>query len=192
MNKEELKQNVKTFDTPVKKDWDNLIDYVDEKTSETGNFLPLTEFVEPDSTFVGIGVNSDGFLAKALVVENEEPFTLPYKSYVAKISQSGTSNPTVVILENNLGFNIEWSRSDVGIYVASVPISTLIPNKTTITALNTSSKPAAVCLFTDIGQSEENYVFTITTYGSYSSAFISQGDSDTILDNTVVEIRIYD
>lgn len=192
MNKEELKQNVKTFDTPVKKDWDQLIDYVDEKTSETGNFLPLTEFVEPDSTFVGIGVNSDGFLAKALVVENEEPFTLPYKSYVAKISQSGTSNPTVVILENNLGFNIEWSRSDVGIYVASVPISTLIPNKTTITALNTSSKPAAVCLFTDIGQSEENYVFTITTYGSYSSAFISQGDSDTILDNTVVEIRIYD
>lgn len=38
-----------------------------------------------------------------------------YKSYVALISQSGASAPTVNVLENNLG-NIVWSRSYAGSY----------------------------------------------------------------------------
>lgn len=41
MNNEELKQTVKTFDTPVKKDWDQLIDYIDEKTLIIKNYIPL-------------------------------------------------------------------------------------------------------------------------------------------------------
>lgn len=38
-----------------------------------------------------------------------------YKSYVALISQTGTTSPSVIVLENNLG-NIVWSRSYKGSY----------------------------------------------------------------------------
>jgi len=38
-----------------------------------------------------------------------------YKKYVALMSQSGTSAPTVVVLENSIG-NIVWTRASTGLY----------------------------------------------------------------------------
>lgn len=45
-----------------------------------------------------------------------------YRSYVALMSQSGTDNPTAIILENSLG-DIEWQYDSIGIYFASLPNS---------------------------------------------------------------------
>lgn len=42
-----------------------------------------------------------------------------YKSYIALLSQTGTSDPIVTILENNIG-NIIWTRSAVGQYDATL------------------------------------------------------------------------
>jgi hypothetical protein len=54
----------------------------------------------------------------------------PYKKYVAIISQTGTNNPTVTVLENTLG-NIVWTRQGAGDYTGT--LSNAFPaNKTFI------------------------------------------------------------
>jgi hypothetical protein len=40
---------------------------------------------------------------------------VPYKKYVATISQTGTSDPTVTVLENTIG-DIVWTRVGLGLY----------------------------------------------------------------------------
>jgi len=40
----------------------------------------------------------------------------PYKIYTALLSQTGTNNPTVIVLENTLGESITWTRVGVGLY----------------------------------------------------------------------------
>lgn len=44
---------------------------------------------------------------------------LPYKSYTALLTQTGTSAPVATILENTLGGEVVWSRDDEGEYVAT-------------------------------------------------------------------------
>lgn len=39
-----------------------------------------------------------------------------YKVYVAQLSQSGTDDPTAVVLENTLGFVPDWKRNSAGLY----------------------------------------------------------------------------
>ena len=39
-----------------------------------------------------------------------------YKIYTALLSQTGTNNPTVIVLENTLGESITWTRVGVGLY----------------------------------------------------------------------------
>ncbi|MFO0089980.1 MAG: hypothetical protein ACK518_04190 [bacterium] len=43
----------------------------------------------------------------------------PYKVYVGLLSQSGTSNPTVIELENTIG-NIVWTRRGIGDYIGTL------------------------------------------------------------------------
>ena len=44
---------------------------------------------------------------------------VPYKKYIATISQTGTSDPTVTVLENTIG-DIVWTRVGVGLYSADL------------------------------------------------------------------------
>lgn len=53
----------------------------------------------------------------------------PYKVYTALLSQSGTSAPTAIVLENTLGGTVVWSRSSTGIYHATLS-GAFITNKT--------------------------------------------------------------
>jgi len=46
--------------------------------------------------------------------------SLPYKSYVALISQSGTDDPTALVLENTLGGEVVWSRDLAGEYMGTL------------------------------------------------------------------------
>jgi len=39
-----------------------------------------------------------------------------YKKYVAQISQSGSDDPTAIVLENTLGFVPDWKRAASGVY----------------------------------------------------------------------------
>jgi hypothetical protein len=40
---------------------------------------------------------------------------VPYKKYIATVSQTGTADPTVTVLENTIG-DIVWTRNAVGVY----------------------------------------------------------------------------
>jgi hypothetical protein len=44
-----------------------------------------------------------------------------YKTYACILSQTGTNNPSAIVLENNLGNEITWVRNDVGDYSGSIP-----------------------------------------------------------------------
>lgn len=103
-----------------------------------------------------------------------------YKTYTALLSQSGSNNPTSIILENTLG-NIVWSRTSTGIYdgtlVGAFPISKsfcMIQKDTFI-----SVAPQDESLIKRIS----NDVIRVSTGGG--------GFADNILDNTSIEIRVY-
>lgn len=69
---------------------------------------------------LGQEVSEDGIITKNLQVETINGVSvsdaLPiYKKYIATISQTGTNDPTLTILENDLGYLI-WTRNSIGRY----------------------------------------------------------------------------
>lgn len=62
-------------------------------------------------------LSDDGIVTKNLVVTEtiNGAAVVPYKKYVALISQAGVNDPTLNILENNIG-NIIWTRVAIGRY----------------------------------------------------------------------------
>lgn len=58
------------------------------------------------------------------------PGLVPYKSYVAAITQEGTNNPTVIEFENSIG-NVVWTRTSLGFYQATL-VDGFPPAKTII------------------------------------------------------------
>ena len=111
----------------------------------------------------------------------------PYKSYVAKLSQSGTNPPVANIIYNDLG-NITWSRLDVGSYLAELSGS-FQPEKTFI--INQVSY--GVPLNGQLGLVYTTYLDADSIGVNSVDAFVS-GDSppsDDIIYNTYIEIRVY-
>lgn len=51
------------------------------------------------------------------------------KTYRALLSQSGTTAPILVVLENTLGVTIAWTRSDVGMYMGTAAAPVFVENK---------------------------------------------------------------
>lgn len=49
-------------------------------------------------------------------IEERLDYIRPYKVYTAKLSQSGSSEPNAIVLENTLGGDILWTRNGVGQY----------------------------------------------------------------------------
>lgn len=71
---------------------------------------------------------NDSNAGNRLVRQSELSSVIPYKSYRALISQTGTSAPVVVnVYENTLGFTPTWTRTSVGTFSAS---GTFVSNKT--------------------------------------------------------------
>lgn len=113
--------------------------------------------------------------------------TLPYKVYVAKITQTGTSDPTVTVLENTLGSNLTWQRNNSGNY--STGATTILANmaKTTITCGSNAytGQTTPITVFSNIaGAGGGNIYFGIYTYSGTTL-------SDDILKSSTIEIRVY-
>lgn len=69
------------------------------------------------------------------VVGYDDPYVLPYKVYRALLSQSGTSAPTAVVLENTLGGAITFSYISPGLYnVNSAALFTPLKTFTTLSS----------------------------------------------------------
>lgn len=116
-------------------------------------------------------------------INNIGSTTVPtYKVYTALLSQSGTNDPTVVVLNNTLSGNINWEWTGpghlIGTLVGAFPIETkvacIISPTNNFTGANT-----AILYWFDADSIELD---TLNSVGT--------GVND-LLYNTLVEIRVY-
>ena len=124
-------------------------------------------------------LEEDGMVVSNLTVTGtiNGEVQVPYKRYIATISQVGTADPTVTVLENTIG-DIVWTRAAVGDYLGTL----------------TGGFPDQDKTYLIIGQSQTdrfsiNYIdpdnVDIITL---DSAGVNQ---DTLLGYTTIEIRTY-
>jgi len=100
----------------------------------------------------------------------------PYKTYTVLITQTGTSDPTVTILENGIGAII-WTRTGVGTYSGTLTGAFTL-NKTAQFIGNSNT------CFVNLGSSGSNVV-NISTYNAVGVI------SDGLLGSASYEIRVY-
>lgn len=110
--------------------------------------------------------------------ENSTGLLLNYKSYVALISQTGTAAPTVTILENTIG-DIVWTRFALGDYRGT--LTGAFPSGKVVCFSNQIDMPTMTLI-----QRKNDDVISINT-GTPGTTTIA----DSILNNTSIEIRVY-
>lgn len=100
---------------------------------------------------------------------------LPYKVWIGLLSQSGSAAPTASVYANTLGGNIVWSRTSAGLYAG------------TLVGAFPAGKIFPVSGFTDYAALT---VFTVAR-ASNDVVSVATPDGDGVLNNTPVEIRVY-
>jgi hypothetical protein len=130
-------------------------------------------------------VTEDGITTTNLTVTetiNGSPITeiLPtYQKYIATISQTGTADPVVTILENTIG-DIVWTRTGVGNYEGVLTNGFPNADKTYL-------------MVNQVNSAQGVYYFT---WASTSQLFLqwydfSLAQLDSVLMNNTIEIRVY-
>lgn len=106
-----------------------------------------------------------------------------YKSTTFRITQSGTNNPTLVVLGNTINNTLSITRDGVGQYLINGNPNTFTNGKTFIIP---GTPPAPGIIYT------MNYInsqsIRLITWGFTGSSFVTV---DSQLNNTLLEIRIY-
>ena len=101
----------------------------------------------------------------------------PYKVYTALLTQRETNAPVAIVLENTLGGDIVWSYSGVGEYIGTLTGAFAVDKTGIISASSFSN------IIVSAVRGDSNFVIIRTsTNGTLS---------DTSLNNTIVEIRVY-
>jgi hypothetical protein len=131
----------------------------------------------------GQTLTDDGMVVSNLTVTGtiNGDVVVPYKKYVALISQTGTNDPTVSILENTIG-DIVWTRLSSGVYQGVLFNAFIDDFKTYLTINQTLQNLGGV-----------NYI----TWFDGSTIQIDTLDntftnSDGLLGFTTIEIRVYE
>jgi hypothetical protein len=104
-----------------------------------------------------------------------------YKKYIALITQSSTSAPTVIELENTIG-PIVWTRSAVGIYFGTLT-GAFTSNKTYITLSNVERNSIVLSNRRD----DDTIQISTTNLQNPSASY-----HDSHLNNNTLEIRVYE
>lgn len=112
-------------------------------------------------------------------VSDVQNYIKPYKVYVALLSQSGTDDPTAIVLENTIG-EIAWTRDSVGTYFGTLN-DAFVENKTWLSITNAQIGEQ---YYYEIERGSENFVYIQTRNSTYTL-------SDYLLGNTSIEIRVY-
>ena len=134
--------------------------------------------VGDDHQVTETGINTTNLRVTETINGQSVSEVLPtYKKYIATISQTGTSDPTVTILENTIG-DIVWTRSLVGVYYGTLT-GAFTANKTSVN-ISGVYKGSAQGI-----RRNDNEVNVITT------ATLTITETDSLLDETYIEIRVY-
>jgi hypothetical protein len=132
-----------------------------------------------DDILIGTDVNSSDETKNfsiGSIVNLVENGGRPYKVYTALLTQEGEDAPVAAILENTLGYIplITKDLVSIGVYYIE---------------LNSLTNTFAIISSTDVSCNFEIYKFNSTKYRI--STTIDGNASDDILNNTPVEIRVY-
>jgi len=129
----------------------------------------------------GQTLTEDGMVINNLTVTGtiNGDVVVAYKKYIALISQTGTADPTVTVLENTIG-DIVWTRLSAGNYEGTL----------------TGAFPDADRTYLMISQANSSQGVYYLTWASTSQIFLQWYDFsftqlDTVLMNNTIEIRTY-
>jgi hypothetical protein len=146
--------------------------------------------VDPNEDYFLIGKYTNHYRTNSMKATNYPIYaikagdvinTLPaYKVYSALLTQTGIDPPGVTVLENTLGIVPKWGRVSQGNYRAlalgafTLGKTVIVPGVINFLALNNNT-PATV---------DEVFIETI-------AGGLTPGPDDALLNNTFIEIRVY-
>jgi len=115
---------------------------------------------------------------------------LPYTRYLATVSQSGASDPTLNVLENTTPFVFTFTRGSQGFYGSNTITQDI--TKIAVRCTPGGTCPVGICIFVDIVTSGPTLSLTLASFANYVSGPISSyGAYDGLLINALLEILIY-
>jgi hypothetical protein len=92
----------------------------------------------PSLTDILYAINSAGTIQGQITVQQLVNLALPYKRYVALLTQTGTNAPVATVIENTLGGTVVWSRLTDGVYVATLAGAMTVDKTMVLTTINPS------------------------------------------------------
>jgi len=144
--------------------------------SGTGRFTG--DVIVPDEAY-GVSWNASLEVPTKNAVYDKIETIIPYKVYTALLTQTGTSAPTAIVLENTLGGTVVWTRLSTGTYVGTLA-SAFTVNKTAAFITSGSS----VAITSTVWSDTVNTVKVATT-------IMSGAISDSLLVQASVKIIVY-
>jgi len=113
---------------------------------------------------------------------------LSYRVYFGLFTQSGTSAPTVTVIENTLGVSPVWQRTDAGVYSTTNPVAvadkTFSPQDRMVIRGSNESGAVLLCTTTAVGVGHGFLIMT-RTYDDQDT------NADDLLFQTFIEFRVY-
>lgn len=158
----------------------------------TGAIIFKVSSIQVDSLLIVIGGDDYQVKWSDLIINGDTPGSLSsastllatlfsssqtYKVYSALLTQSGINNPTAIVLENTLGFTPTWYWSNDGYYSTNEAFD---DTKTTVSISNNTA----------INIAYYNITSAIAS-GGYGAITIYTQDTNSVLNRTPIEIRVY-
>lgn len=107
----------------------------------------------------------------------------PYKVYTALLTQTGTNNPVATVLENTLGGDVVWTRTNIGQYKYVLSNAHFDKTKTVFIGLSPMARNFIVIFWDDLNDPLGE--FFLETYDNFSNS------ADELLNDFCFEIRVY-
>ncbi len=115
---------------------------------------------------------------------------LPYTVYSALLSQSSTSAPTAIILQNTTGANFSFAYSSLGTYTMTSDSAILTANKTWA-LVSTPIGGGGVNIFSCSAARNSTTVVNLKCLWNGANSTNLTALKDDALNNTAIEVRIY-
>lgn len=149
------------------------------------NLIRLTLDSPKDLLVLGADVSyqkrGDKYQTYAIPAEDFLAQAKPYKVYSALLTQTGTNDPTAIVLEDTLNAELNWYRISSGVYYAE-SYGTWKLNKTAMTVGPLADASNGAYVQTKIDSEDQAYVVVKNIAGA---------GVDNSLSLTFVEIRVY-
>ena len=148
--------------------------------------------VDPTKTLLPVGLKDpkrdDGYLAGAISVADfaAQVAAPKYKVYTALLSQSGTADPTVIVLENTMVNPVTVARASAGNYTVTCnDFNFFTVNKTAISAISPNANGPIIR--TAVNNPTTFRINTVNNSITQPYSVLS----DDILNLSMVEVRVY-